>query len=438
MRRIGLGLLLVFSLFVAACGSGGGETAAQAAGDHGGDDGDLGVDVDTTDADDAAGGVTLPDYEALAAGVAQATSDSSLPPVAPESPIGALGYSRYVYTESGGEVLATLIEGPLGLQVRCQEEANDCSYLELKALYESGDEVPAYLGMDRVTLGELVGQLDRVHTAIMKFDDIGDACAAGFSRVSNQVPNMGIHMIREFVGRFDPDRPQMVLFAKDGGVSLGSAQVGNCVGGEWTGDDGYRPVGAVFNVNPSVDHPEGFAGPIDNWHIHYNTCTNRSADGQAAAVVDGSLAATSAARCAEQGGDFNAVIPTWMMHAYVADDFDAQSGVFSMFNPTIWPLSSTEELVSTRTVDEADVRNAPILNFDFGEISVGVGETVRFSNSDSVPHTVTAGSFYEPSDRFDSGILGPGQAFDVSFDEPGEYQLFCVLHPDMTGTVVVG
>ena len=33
-----------------------------------------------------------------------------------------------------------------------------------------------------------------------------------------------------------------------------------------------------------------------------------------------------------------------MMHAYVAEDFDAQTGVFSMFNPAIWPLSTADEV----------------------------------------------------------------------------------------------
>ena len=81
---------------------------------------------------------------------------------------------------------------------------------------------------------------------------------------------------------------------------------------------------------------------------------------------------------------------------------------------------------------------APIVNFDFGDLSIARGETVRFANSDSVPHTVTAGSALSPDpDAFDSGLLGTGDAFEVSFAEAGSYELFCVLHPDMTATVNV-
>ena len=32
------------------------------------------------------------------------------------------------------------------------------------------------------------------------------------------------------------------------------------------------------------------------------------------------------------------------MHAYVADGFDAQTGVFSMFNPSVWPVVRSDDL----------------------------------------------------------------------------------------------
>jgi plastocyanin len=458
MRRHALPLLFVFALIVAACSS---DDSSDAADPVDGDEPSEETANAPAPEPDPATVVTEPesapapeptpttpgffaDYEAEAAGLAQAVNDRDLPPEAPDAPIGAYGYSRYVFTQSGDDIIPALVEGPLGYQTRCQEEANDCSYLELKALYDSGAEIPASLGMDRATLGELVGQLDQVNVAINQYDNIGDACAAGFWKSTNQVANMGIHMIDPGANGFDPARPQMVLFAKDGGLGLGTGDIGNCVGGEWTGEEGYVPVGAVFNLALTEDHPEGFAGAIDNWHVHYNTCISRSDEVGASLVNDPESTgaaeggSTSREACENRGGQFLPIIPNWMMHAYVAEDFDAQSGVFSMFNPTVWPLSSAGDLAEDRVVDvDADVTPAPILNFSFGEINVGVGETIRFNNSDAVPHTVTAGSYAEPGDAFDSGVLGTGQTFDLAFDEPGEYQLFCVLHPYMTATVVV-
>jgi plastocyanin len=457
MRQISVVCLLALALVAAACG--GNESTSDDAVEAPADDmtapveddstalvEDTDVSTEPTAEEPVAPAATLLDYEAAAAEIPQAERDRDLPPLAPDSPIGSYGYSRYVYTQAGDEIIPSLVEGPLGYQVRCQEQAHDCSYQELKALYESGEDVPSYLGMDRETLGELVSQLGRVNVAINQYDDLDDACAAGMFKSTNQVANMGIHMIDNGAQGFDPDRPQMVLFAKDGGFGLGSGEIGNCSGGEWTGEDGYEPVGAVFNIGLTADHPEGFAGPIDNWHIHYNTCIGRSQEQESSLVNDpevtgaaeGSRSSTSREACQGRGGTFLPVIPSWMMHTYVADDFDAQSGVFSMFNPTIWPLSDADTLADNRVVSAGDdVEAAPILNFDFGDINVGVGDTVRFANSDSVPHTVTAGSFFEPFDTFDSGVLGTGQAFDHSFDAPGEYALFCVLHPDMTGTVYV-
>ncbi len=127
------------------------------------------------------------------------------------------------------------------------------------------------------------------------------------------------------------------------------------------------------------------------------------------------------------------------MHAYVVPEFDAQGGVFSMFNPNVWPLaSSPEALLAIRTVGDDDAVAAPIINFSFGKIEAKVGETIRFGNADGVPHTVTAGSPIDPRpDEFDSGVLGTGGTYDISFDQPGTYRIFCALHPEMQATVVI-
>ncbi|MDH5237890.1 MAG: plastocyanin/azurin family copper-binding protein, partial [Acidimicrobiia bacterium] len=302
---------------------------------------------------------------------------------------------------------------------------------ELKALYDSGDEVPEYLGMDRDTLGELVGQLDAVNDFVNSFEDIHDACARGYGPTTNQTANMGIHMLKgALTSDFDPNDPKMVLFARDGGTEAGSG-IGTCEGDRFVGDehaDEYTAVGAVFNVHLTDEHPEGFAGDIDNWHIHYNTCL---------APTSGSDSVGTKEDCQEAGGAFVPFIPSWMMHAYVADDFEAQNGVFSMFNPSVWPVVTAEQLRDRSDQVIEGAVNAPIANFDYGDISAEPGEPIVFSNSDAVPHTVTSGSALDPTSDFDSGVLGTGQSFELSFDQPGQYPVFCVLHPDMQATVSV-
>ena len=75
-------------------------------------------------------------------------------------------------------------------------------------------------------------------------------------------------------------------------------------------------------------------------------------------------------------------------------------------------------------------------------IQVSVGTTVTWTNNDSQPHTVTSGSNGQPDNKFNSSpnftpLLNPGQTFSFTFTEAGEYPYFCLLHPNMVGTVSV-
>ena len=386
--------------------------------------------------------VVLPDYAAQVAELPPPPDDRSLPDVSPDGPVGAYGFSRYVYQRQGDEIVATLIEGPMGHQVRCQQLAQQCSYLELRAIYDAGGEIPDYLEMDRNTLGELLGQLSRVESAVLQYETLDDACAAGLVISSAQTSNMGIHVTDPRAGfAFNPDRPQMILFAKEGGERIPRLDIGHCDGDTFVGEKGFQPVGAVFNIQLSEDHPDAFAGELDNWHVHHNTCAGGTLENANAVNREAEVTAVSvsAEECRAGGGQFAPVIPSWMMHTYVVPEFDAQGGVFSMFNPSVWPLvSSPERLLEIRTVGEDDAVAAPIINFSFGDIEAKVGETIRFGNADGVPHTVTAGSSIDPRpDEFDSGLMGTGATYDVSFDQPGRYQIFCALHPEMQATVVI-
>jgi plastocyanin len=70
------------------------------------------------------------------------------------------------------------------------------------------------------------------------------------------------------------------------------------------------------------------------------------------------------------------------------------------------------------------------------------GTTVTWTNNDSQPHTVTSGSNGQPDNKFNSSpnftpLLNPGQTFSFTFTEAGEYPYYCMLHPNMVGTVSV-
>jgi plastocyanin len=73
-------------------------------------------------------------------------------------------------------------------------------------------------------------------------------------------------------------------------------------------------------------------------------------------------------------------------------------------------------------------------------LNVSPGTTVTWKNMDTVSHTVTSGN---PSDNqtgtiFDSSLIKPGDTFSFTFKDAGTYNYFCMVHPWMTGQVVVG
>jgi plastocyanin len=115
-------------------------------------------------------------------------------------------------------------------------------------------------------------------------------------------------------------------------------------------------------------------------------------------------------------------------------------------SPPPMPSASAHDMGATASHDmsamdgDATTVTVDIANFAFApaELRIATGTTVVFTNSDRAPHTATAGTDAEPTpERFDTGLLQPGETFTVLFDEPGTYAYFCERHPPMTGLIVV-
>jgi amicyanin len=73
-----------------------------------------------------------------------------------------------------------------------------------------------------------------------------------------------------------------------------------------------------------------------------------------------------------------------------------------------------------------------IRNFAFSPatVTVRVGETVTWTNADSVVHNAAGNGFRTP-------LLERGQSASYTFTRPGTYRYHCDPHPFMRGTVVV-
>ena len=74
-------------------------------------------------------------------------------------------------------------------------------------------------------------------------------------------------------------------------------------------------------------------------------------------------------------------------------------------------------------------------------VETTVGSMVVWTNDDATLHTVTSGvvegSTPVPDGVIDSPFMAQGAEFSFVFDEPGEYDYYCSLHPYMTGKVIV-
>jgi len=71
-------------------------------------------------------------------------------------------------------------------------------------------------------------------------------------------------------------------------------------------------------------------------------------------------------------------------------------------------------------------------------VNVNIGDTVVWINNDTSLHTVTSGSPDEgPDGLFDSSMMEGSGTFEVTFDDTGSYSYFCMIHPWMTGNVIV-
>ena len=70
-------------------------------------------------------------------------------------------------------------------------------------------------------------------------------------------------------------------------------------------------------------------------------------------------------------------------------------------------------------------------------VEINAGESITWQNQDVAFHSVTSGTYENPDGLFDSGHLDPYQSFTLTFDNTGEYDYFCTLHPWMSGKVQV-
>ena len=80
-------------------------------------------------------------------------------------------------------------------------------------------------------------------------------------------------------------------------------------------------------------------------------------------------------------------------------------------------------------VDQRDLTFVP------GTMTVKVGDTIRFTDTDRITHNITIVNPDGTSE--DKGMSTYNQHIVVQFDKPGVYTVLCRIHPDMKMTITV-
>jgi plastocyanin len=116
--------------------------------------------------------------------------------------------------------------------------------------------------------------------------------------------------------------------------------------------------------------------------------------------------------------------------------------VLCVFSALVGGLSISNVLVYAQGASVSIVPNASTMGnkaYSPNPAELKAGESVTWTNDDSQIHTATSGAVgAEDSGKvFDSGILSPKATFDFKFDQAGEYDYYCTLHPQMLGKVSV-
>ena len=107
----------------------------------------------------------------------------------------------------------------------------------------------------------------------------------------------------------------------------------------------------------------------------------------------------------------------------------------TMMEETAAPQTHTVDAPAGTSVPGCEETNSC---FTPADITINAGDTVEWNNIDTAAHTVTSGSPADgPSGVFDSSLLMADATFAFTFEDAGEYDYFCMVHPWMVGSVSV-
>jgi plastocyanin len=267
--------------------------------------------------------------------------------------------------------------------------------------------------------------LNETERDIVNATDLGESGTLFTSELDNQTSLSGSYIIPSYAGSPVP--------------SASIPFVGNAV---WLHTIDGTPFTATFAVNALLlpsQIQNIFNDPLDTTDAD---AAEEGTDGEAAEDVDGETTAADNQTDAvtEDGNDLNAEED----EAAVAtgdDDDDVAASTADDGSAEDTDGGNNEEMIvripqgSSSLTDDAYIPNP---------IEVNTGDTVTWVNDDSTPHTATSGTpdsgstgMFGGTDDSPEIIGSQGDTQSITFDEAGEFEYYCTLHPSMVGTVIV-
>ncbi len=120
---------------------------------------------------------------------------------------------------------------------------------------------------------------------------------------------------------------------------------------------------------------------------------------------------------------------------------DDNDGVEDIWDSHPWDASVTTNITDTAPLWDAayvwvsaQTHNINIQSgaYSARSLTINVGDTVVWTNTDTQDHTVTS-----DSGAFDSGVIAPGASWSFTFADAASFGYSCTIHPAMTATITV-
>ena len=136
-----------------------------------------------------------------------------------------------------------------------------------------------------------------------------------------------------------------------------------------------------------------------------------------------------------------AILPGVLVASVMLAASGGQSATPSASEPSATQSAAASEPAASESQPAASesaevrvrIRNS---SYDPTELTIPAGTEVTFLNADGFTHTVTEGTDGQPVDDPIVDEQG-GSDIDVTFDEPGTYNITCKIHPSMNMTITV-